>query len=82
VILGFAVTFKEWVVFEFGDRGIKKAADFLGYPKRTVYAWTAFNRFPSTKTQEIIRLKSSNQVDFSRWRTQFLSVELKRKAGK
>lgn len=75
------MTFEEWVVKKFGARGITKAADFLGCPKRTVYAWVTFYRFPSIKTQEIIRLKSNNQVDFSQWRTDYLAAEA-RKAAK
>lgn len=77
-----AVTFKEWVVNKFGERGTKEAAIFFGYPKRTVYAWFQFQRFPTIKSQEIIRLKSNDQIDFAKWRTAFLNAELKRKAGK
>lgn len=78
----FAVTFEDWVISKFGKRGIRKAADFLGYPKRTVYAWVVLYRFPSTKSQEVIRLKSTGKVDFTQWRTDYLAADLKRRAAK
>ncbi len=67
------MTFNDWILKKFGERAFQSAADFLGYPKRTVYAWATFYRFPNTTAQEIIKLKTDNQVDFTQWRTTYLS---------
>jgi len=73
------VTLQEWVQKTYGDRGATKAAEFLGYPYKTVMAWIHLIRFPRPKAQEVIKLKSNGQIDMEAWRTNYLAAEIKRK---
>jgi len=74
------VTLKDWINNKFGERGIAKAARFLGYPYKTVIAWANLERFPRPAAQEIITLKSGGAVNINHWRAVFLNAEHERKA--
>ena len=73
------MTFTEWIQHMFGDRGVAQAANFLGYPYRTVVSWASLNRFPTPKKQEDIRFKSGNLIDLDKWRSTYLEENEKRK---
>lgn len=73
------MTFQEWVISKFGDRGVAQAAAFLGYPYKTVMAWVHLKRFPRPASQEIIKLKSDGKIDMELWRTAYLAAEFERK---
>ena len=70
------MTFREWVQKTYGDRGVAKAATFLGYPYKTVTAWVNLKRFPRPKSQEVIKLKSNGQIDMEAWRTAYLAADI------
>ena len=76
---GLVVTFKEWVKKKYGVRGVAKAAQFLGYPYKSVIAWVNLNRFPRPTAQEVIKLKSEGDIDMEAWRTAYLAAEIERK---
>ncbi|OEF50997.1 hypothetical protein A1OW_10370 [Enterovibrio norvegicus] len=64
--------FSSWVDSKFGPRGIKKAADALGEPYKTVLYWYHLDRWPRVEKIEVIVAKAEGAIDLDAWRRAFL----------
>ena len=74
------MVFQDWIIETFGERGVAEAARYLGDPYNTVVSWVKLGRYPSTKKQEMLMLKSKGKLNFNVWRTEFLQAERDREA--
>ncbi|MCE2597168.1 hypothetical protein K6Y31_20550 [Motilimonas cestriensis] len=70
------MNFEQWLISCFGKRGNTKAARYLGVSVNTVQQWATFSRFPSLKSQELLKIKSDGAINFDVWRTDFLNQQM------